>query len=72
MPAYPKGGLPTPRSISHSHLQELLDPTQIMLVQNIGFLQEAAVLLVNFTQEIVEYQCGVGQLLGSICPEQKM
>ena len=40
-------------------LQMLFNPAQVMLVEYIVLLQEAAVLLVYFPQEVVEHQCGV-------------
>lgn len=40
-------------------LQVLFNPAQVVLVENIVLLQETAVLLVYFSQEIVEHQRGV-------------
>lgn len=46
----------------------LLDPAQVVLIEDIVLLQEAAVLLVYFPQEVVEYQCGMGLFVGSVSP----
>ena len=54
-----------------SHLKELLDSSQVVLIENIGLLQEAAILLVNFTQEIMKHQSGVGFFAGCICPRKR-
>lgn len=40
-------------------LEVLLDPAQVMLIEDVVLLQEAAVLLVYFAQEVVEDQRGV-------------
>lgn len=40
-------------------LQILLDPAQVVLVEYIVLLQETAILLVDFSQEVVEHQCGM-------------
>lgn len=49
-------------------LQMLFDPAQVVLVEDVVLLQEAAVLLVDFPQEVVEDQCGVGLLVGGVGP----
>lgn len=49
-------------------LQMLFDPAQVMLVEHIVLLEEAAVLLVYFSQKVVEHQCSVRLLIGSIGP----
>lgn len=50
------------------HLQELLDAPQVVLVQDVGLLQEAAVLLVDLPQQVVEHQRGVRLLVGRVRP----
>lgn len=52
------------------HLQELLDAPQVVLVEDVGLLQEAAVLLVDLPQQVVEHQRGVRLLVGSVRPAQ--
>lgn len=49
-------------------LEMLLDPAQIVLIEDVVLLQEAAVLLVYFPQEVVEHKCGVRLFVGSIRP----
>lgn len=49
-------------------LEMLLDPAQVMLIEDVVLLQEAAVLLVYFPQEVVEDQCGMRLFVGSIRP----
>lgn len=52
-------------------LQMLLDPPQVVLVEHVVLLQEAAVLLVYLSQEVVEHQRGVRLLVGSVRPYKK-
>lgn len=40
-------------------LQVLFNPAEVMLVEHIVLLQKAAVLLIYFSQEVVEHQCGM-------------
>lgn len=49
-------------------LEVLLDPAQVVLVEYIVLLQETTILLVYFTQKVVEHQCGMWLLIGSISP----
>lgn len=42
-----------------SHLQELLDSSQVVLIEDIGLLQESAILLVDLAQEVMKHQSGV-------------
>lgn len=53
-----------------AHLQELLDAAQVVLVEDVGLLQKAAVLLVDLPQQVVEHQRGVRLLAGSVRPVQ--
>lgn len=62
--------LPLPSWHFPPHLQELLDAAQVVLVQDVGLLQKAAVLLVDLPQQVVEHQRGVRLLAGSVCPVQ--
>lgn len=52
-------------------LEMLLDSAQVVLIENIVLLQEAAVLLVYFPQEVVEHQCGVRLFVGGVSPCRK-
>lgn len=49
----------------------LLNPSQVVLVEDIVFLQEAAILLVYFPQEVVEDQRGMGLLVCCISPMKR-
>ena len=49
-------------------LQVLLDAPQVVLVQHVVLLQEAAVLLVDLPQEVVEHQRGMRLLVGRVRP----
>lgn len=49
-------------------LQVLFDAPQVVLVQDIVLLQEAAVLLINLTQQVMEHQRCVRFLVGCIRP----
>lgn len=42
-----------------------------MLVEYIVLLQEAAILLVYLSQEIVKHQCSMRLLIGSVSPVKK-
>lgn len=46
----------------------LFNPSQVMLVEYIVFLQETAILLVDLPQEVVEDQCGMWLLICCISP----
>lgn len=50
-------------------LQVLFDPAQVVLVEDVVLLKEPAVLLVDFSQKVVENQCGVGFFVSGICPK---
>ena len=54
-----------------SYLQELLDSSQVVLIEDIGLLQESAILLVNLTQEVMKHQRGMGLFAGCICPRKR-
>ena len=49
-------------------LQVLLNAPQVVLVEHVVLLQEAAVLLVNLPQQVVEHQRGVGLLVRCVRP----
>ena len=49
-------------------LEVLLDAAKVVLVQDVVLLQEAAVLLVDLAQQVVEHQGGVGLLVGGVGP----
>lgn len=48
----------------------LLDPAQVVLIKNVVLLQEAAILLVYFPQEVVEHQRGMRLFVGSVRPSE--
>lgn len=49
-------------------LQVLFNAPQVVLVQDIVLLQEAAVLLINLPQQVMEHKCGVRLFVGRIRP----
>lgn len=53
-------------------LQVLLDAPQVVLVKDVVLLQEAAVLLVDLSQQVMKHQRGVRLLIGCIRPVEEM
>lgn len=53
-------------------LQVLFDAPQVVLVKNVVLLQEAAVLLVDLSQQVMKHQRGVRLLIGCIRPGEEM
>lgn len=49
-------------------LQVLFDAPQVVLVQDVVLLQEAAVLLINLTQQVMEHKRCMRLLVGCIRP----
>lgn len=52
-------------------LQVLFDAPQVVLVKDVVLLQEAAVLLVDLSQQVMKHQRGVRLLIGCIRPVEE-